>query len=131
MSLTPEFDEKILRLCVNHVFEQIGPGLSEAVYQKALALSLRMEQLEVSEEVIIPIVYCEEVVGSIRADLIVNRNHVVELKVAAKLTDAHVLQTQAYLSRMEEGATGFLVNFGGEAAEVRKIDAPAVNRRLR
>lgn len=120
------FDEKMLRLCVTHVFTELGPGLSEAVYQKALALSLRMKELKVSEEVIIPVVYEEEVVGSLRADLIVNRNHVVELKVAAKLTDAHVLQTQAYLSRMENEATGFLVNFGGEAAEVRKVEAPAV-----
>lgn len=121
----------MLRLCVTHVFTELGPGLSEAVYQKALALSLRMKELKVSEEVIIPVVYEEEVVGSLRADLIVNRNHVVELKVAAKLTDAHVLQTQAYLSRMENEATGFLVNFGGEAAEVRKVEAPAVNRRFR
>ena len=53
------------------VFGELGPGLPERCYQKALAVALRGVGLGVQEEVCIPVCFRGETVGNIRADLLI------------------------------------------------------------
>lgn len=115
----PRDYDVMLRECCNDVCNELGGGLTEAIYRNALALALRLDGYQVSMEVVIPVEFQGEVVGSLRADLIVDKIRVIELKVAAKITDAHVQQLEAYLMRMPADATGHVVNFGNADFEVR------------
>ena len=108
----------------NQVHRALGPGLSEVVYQTALAMDLRQRGCTVETEVVIPIFYQKTYVGFVRADLVVNQCTVIEVKAVAKITEAHLLQLQNYmrwlsLDRMHDppvdGTQGAVINFGGKA----------------
>ena len=105
------------------VHTELGEGLSEAVYQKALAHELRTRGYRVETEVVIPIHYQRAYVGFVRADLVVNECTVVEVKVVANITKAHMDQLCGYMRWLPvgrelpgpppEGVKGTVVNFGG------------------
>lgn len=103
------------------VATELGAGLSEALYRNAMAIGMRKEGCHVSPEVIIPVEFQGEVIGNLRADLIVDKTHVVELKVAPRITNSHISQAEAYLMRMPPGATGHVVNFGSEQPQVVQV----------
>ena len=103
----------------NAVHRELGPGLSEVIYQTALAIDLRKRGCVVETEVVIPITYQETYVGFVRADLVVNQCMVVEVKAVAKITEAHMLQLENYMrwlprNRMFQGGggRGAVINFG-------------------
>lgn len=115
------FRETLLS-CTTEVVSELGSGLTEALYRNALAISLKQKGCEVSCEVVVPIVFQEEIIGAMRADLVVDKIRVVELKVAAKITEGHLQQTRAYLRRMPDGSTGHVINFGGaEETTIRHV----------
>lgn len=105
------------------VLAELGEGLSEAVYQKALAHELRTRGYRVETEVVIPIHYQKAYVGFVRADLVVNECTVVEVKVVANITKAHMDQLTGYMRWLPtdrvlpgpppEGVKGTVINFGG------------------
>ena len=110
-----------LNAAANAVHHALGPGLSEVVYQTALAVDLRKRGCTVETEVVIPIFYQQTYVGFVRADLVVNQYTVVEVKAVAKITEAHMLQLENYmrwlsLDRMvhppADGTQGAVINFG-------------------
>jgi GxxExxY protein len=106
------------------VFSELGSGLSESVYQHAIAVALRGVGYNVEVEKILPVTFREHQVGFIRADLVVNGDFVVEVKTVNKLTEAHVAQLKAYLLRVPEhaeGPSGVLVNFALSAVEFREV----------
>ena len=111
--------EKELADLADHVFAAIGPGLSEVVYQNALAIAIRQEGRLVEREVITNVLYIDasataHVVGYIRADLVVDKTTCLELKAKAGLSPADRVQTQTYLRHCEKYARAFLLNFGTE-----------------
>jgi len=117
--------EKVLNIAVESVQHELGLGLTEAIYRNALAIKMRYVGYTTSIEVPVPVVYSGETVGTIRADLVSydkdGKHHIVELKVAAKITAAHVTQAKAYLKRSPDGSTAYVVNFGPEEVETYTI----------
>lgn len=117
--------EKVLKIAVESVQQELGLGLTEAIYRNALAIKMRFVGYTTSMEVPVPVLYGGETVGVIRADLVSydrdGKHHVIELKVAAKITTAHVTQAKAYLKRSPDGSRGYVVNFGPEEVETYVI----------
>lgn len=103
--------------CVRRVFNTLGPGLPEGPYVGALALECEKRGLHVQREVPIAVMYDGVVVGTYRADLIVNRILLVELK-ACPLIPPHRDQTITYL-RCSTIEIGLLIAF---------VDTPIVRR---
>ena len=72
------------------IHSALGPGLLEHVYEVILAYKLRKQNLEVARQVPIPIVYDGlEFEEGYRADLIVERSLIVELKSVEALLPVH------------------------------------------
>lgn len=94
------------------VHQALGPGLLESVYEVVLAHKLRAGGLFVERQVPIPIefegVRFDE---GFRADLVVEKKVIVELKSVEKVTAAHKKQIQTYL-RLTGCKLGYLLNFG-------------------
>lgn len=111
--------EKIIG-CVYKVSNTLGCGFLEKVYEKALAVEIRKTGLKVQQQHSIIVKYDGIVVGEFAADLLIEKNVLVELKTAKALDDAHMAQCLNYLK-----ATGLavclLVNFGKPKAEIRRI----------
>ena len=94
------------------VFDELGPGYSESVYQHALAVALREMGHQVEMERTCQVLYRGVYVGHVRADIVMDNNLVLELKTVAKITDAHFAQLRAYMRWLpEEEIVGAVVNF--------------------
>ena len=82
--------------CVHRVFNTLGPGLPEGPYAGALAHECGKQGLHVRREVPIAVTYDGVIVGTFRADLVINRVWLVELK-ACRIAPEHRTQTLTYL----------------------------------
>jgi GxxExxY protein len=93
------------------VHRELGPGLLESVYERALALELRVAGVPARQQVDVPVAYRDEDLGvGFRADLIVAGRLIVEIKSVSRLEDVHFKQLLTYL-RLARLRTGLLINF--------------------
>ena len=94
------------------VHRELGPGLLETVYEIVLAHALSERGLKVERQVPIAIEYKGiKFDEAFRADLLVERKVIVELKSVEHVTAAHKKQIQTYL-RLTGCRLGYLLNFG-------------------
>jgi len=103
-----------------HVYNTLGYGFLEKVYENALAIELASQGLECSKQQQIKVYYQGDEVGNYFADLIVNRNVIVELKAAVSLISDHQQQLLNYL-RATTVEVGLLLNFGTRPEFKRKV----------
>ena len=94
------------------VYNTLGAGFLEAVYQEALAIELTKRGIPYEREKDLKIYYDgQELKQTYRADFVCYDNIIVEIKAVASLNDSHRSQVFNYLK-----ATGFklglLFNFG-------------------
>ena len=95
-----------------HVHMKLGPGLLESVYERILAHELEKRGLLVERQTPVPIVYDDiRFEEGFRADLIVEKSVIVELKSVETLAPVHSKQLLTYLKLMDY-RLGLLINFG-------------------
>ena len=100
--------------CGLAVHRQLGPGLLESVYESVLAESLRQNGLLAERQVLVPIVVNGIALrDGFRADLIVEKRLLIEVKSIERLSGVHQKQVLTYL-RLMDFPLGLLMNFGGE-----------------
>ena len=102
------------------VYNTLGYGFSEKVYENALAIELRKAGLELVKQQEIVVYYEGENVGDYRTDIVVNDAVIVELKAVRELADEHEAQLLNYL-KATTIEVGLLLNFGARAEHKRKI----------
>lgn len=95
---------------VKEIYALLGPGFSERVYHNALEIILRENGISYETERIIPIVFKGHTIGNLRADIIIEKTTVVELKSVKTITDAMVYQARNYLKLLNL-TEAYLVNF--------------------
>jgi GxxExxY protein len=93
------------------VYNALGPGFLEAVYEKALAIELGEAGLHTVSQQPIAVRYRGHVVGEYFADLLVEHLVILELKAIQRLDAVHEAQLLHYL-RATEIEVGLLLNFG-------------------
>ena len=98
--------------CSIRIHRKFGPGLLESVYQRILAYELRKADLQVETEVPIPIRWDGKTIDeAFRADLIVNKVVLLDIKSLEKTSAVHRKQTLTYI-RLANLQLGLLINFG-------------------
>jgi GxxExxY protein len=102
------------------VYNSLGHGFLEKVYENALILELRGSGLAVTQQKPIKVYYQDAEVGSYFADLIVEEKVIVELKTAEGIREEHEAQLINYL-RATDIEVGLLLNFGVKPQFKRKI----------
>ncbi|MGE5323755.1 MAG: GxxExxY protein [Actinomycetota bacterium] len=93
------------------VYNELGYGFLEAVYEEALSRALRDGGFKVDRQVPTPIWFRGSVIREYKADLLVNRAVLLELKAAQGIDPSHKAQILNYL-RATEFEVGLLLNFG-------------------
>jgi GxxExxY protein len=93
------------------VYNELGIGFLEKVYQEAMALVLRSKGIEVHCQVPVPVWFRCAKIGIYEADLVVAGLVLVELKAGKALDSSHEAQLLNYL-RSTEIEVGLLLNFG-------------------
>lgn len=117
--LQEEITKKIIKAYYK-VYNTLGYGFLEKVYQKALLIELREMGFECQEKAQIKVYYGESQVGDYRADIIVNDSVIIENKAAETLAEEHEFQLINYL-KATEIEVGLLLNFGKKPEFKRKI----------
>lgn len=102
--------EKIIRVFFE-VYNELGPGFLESVYQKSLGLALDSAGLNVCSHVDIPVWFRGHQVGRFEGDMLIEKCVLLELKAARALDSSHYAQLLNYL-RATEIEVGLLLNFG-------------------
>ena len=89
-----------------------GPGLLESVYEEALAYELNLRGLVVDRQVVVPLVYKGQRLGTtFRLDILVNGKVVVECKAVEFYNTIFNVQVLTYL-RLKQLKLGVVINFG-------------------
>ncbi len=93
------------------VYNQLGPGLLESVYEKALFFELKKNGLRVETQKPVPVIYDGvEISNDLRLDILVEDCVIVELKSVNEMRDVFMKQLLTYL-RLSNKRLGLLVNF--------------------
>lgn len=92
------------------VHRNIGRGLLEALYERAMCVELGLRGISFESQVAIPMRYKDSHIGSYYADLIVDGQIIVELKSTSALNNAHVAQVLTYL-KITDLRLALLINF--------------------
>jgi GxxExxY protein len=101
------------------VYNELGFGFLESVYRKSLCLALLQKGVSVEQEVPVAVFFRGQNVGDFRADLVVNRTILLELKTAEQIIAAHASQVLNYL-RSTDLELGLILNFGPKP-QVRRL----------
>lgn len=101
----------LIRGTIFKVFNALGPGLFESVYESILAYEFKKIQLKVDQQVPLPLVY-EQVAMDVgyRIDLVVENRIIIEVKSVENLLEVHHKQLLTYL-KLSGIKLGLLVNF--------------------
>jgi GxxExxY protein len=93
------------------VYNELGTGFLESVYEAAMAVVLGSMGLHVERQAPVSVRFRGSIIGSFRTDLLVESAIAVELKASRVLDRAHEAQLLNYL-RASELEVGLLLNFG-------------------
>jgi GxxExxY protein len=105
-----QLTERIIGAAIE-VHRDLGPGLLESAYQKALAHELRLRGLAFEEQKLCSVRYKDLLIeDAYRLDFLVGEKVVVELKTVDALLDVHEAQVITYL-RFSSCRIGLLFNF--------------------
>ena len=114
-----ELTDLIIQAFYN-VYNELGYGFLENVYQNALYFELKNIGLEVEAQKIIDVYYKTLLVGKYKVDLVVNDLIILELKAVDYLVQEHENQLINYLKATDK-EVGLLLNFGKKPEIRRKI----------
>ena len=101
-----------IRGAIWDVYNALGPGLLESVYEEALCFELEQKGLKVERQKQVPLVYKGNALKvDLRLDIIVEDRIIIELKSVEEIKPVFFKQLKTYLKLMGMGM-GLLVNFG-------------------
>jgi GxxExxY protein len=106
--------------CAIEVHKILGNGFQEVIYQRALALELKLQGINFQREVEMDIYYKEEKIGNRRVDFLIDNKISVEIKAVIQLEDVHLAQAINYLEAYNL-EVGLLINFGSKSLEFKRV----------
>ncbi len=105
--------------CAFRVFNGMGFGYLESVYEKCLLIELEEAGLPAEPQVSIPVEYHGRSVGNFIADILVRDTVIVELKSVRTLERSHEVQLVSYLVSTGK-PVGLLINFGETGVQIKR-----------
>lgn len=113
-----ELTEKIIG-CAYTVYNKMGFGFLESVYEKCLMIELRKAGLNAEAQKPITVYYDGKIVGEFMADIIVEDTIILELKSVRRIIKAYEVQLVNYLTATQKDV-GLILNFGVRKVEVKR-----------
>ena len=113
-----DITEKIIG-CAYSVYNKMGFGFLESVYEKCMLIELRKAGLNAESQKSVRVYYEGEIVGDFIADIIVDDIIILELKSVRRIIKAHEVQLVNYLVATGK-PIGLILNFGERKVEVKR-----------
>ena len=115
--------------CVYEVYNELGPGLLENIYEKAMMRELSSQGFEVRNQVSVPVYYKDELLcPDLRLDLIVDNRLILELKSVVEYKKLFEKQLYTYL-RLMNCEMGYVINFNTD--DIRQEIHPVFNNKYK
>jgi len=106
--------------CAFRVSNTLGCGFLEKVYENAMMIELKNEGLFAENQKSINVFYRNILVGEYFADILVEREIIIELKALKGIEEAHKAQLLNYLKATKK-RLGLILNFGRPKVEIKRI----------
>ena len=106
--------------CAIEVHKILGNGFQEVVYQRALSVEMKLQNIDHQREFEMPLFYKGVDVGQRRVDFFIANEISVEIKAITNLEDAHLAQAKNYLESYNL-QTGLLLNFGSKSLQFKRL----------
>ncbi|MBF8247429.1 MAG: GxxExxY protein [Bacteroidetes bacterium] len=119
MYLHQQLTERIIQ-CFFEVYNTLGYGFLEKVYEHSMMIELRCNGLAVESQKPIEVQYRSHLVGDYYADIVVENAVILEWKAAESVIEEHEFQLINYL-KATSVEVGLLLNFGKKPEIRRKI----------
>ena len=113
-----DLTDKIIGACYK-VYNTLGSGFLESVYEKCLIIELKKLGLLVESQKSIQVFYDDQEVGYFIADIIVENKIILELKAIKELAKIHEVQLVNYLTATGKDV-GLLINFSSKEVQVKR-----------
>ena len=111
---------RIIGACME-VHSVLGGGMLEAIYQEALAIELKNENISFDREKELSVRYKGiQLDKHYKADFICYDEIILEVKAVSELTDEHMAQVINYL-KITDKKLALLVNFGNDSLEYKRV----------
>jgi len=114
-----ELTEKIIKIFYK-VYNTLGYGFLERIYENAMMIELKREDILAFSQYAIKVFYEDEIVGEYFADILVDDKVIVEIKAARNLALENEAQLLNYLKATDK-EVGLLLNFGPKPEIKRKV----------
>ena len=106
--------------CAMTVHKELGNGFREVIYQRALAIEMKLSLIPFAREFNMPVFYRKIQIGTRRVDFLVEKLISVEIKATTKLEDVHFAQAINYLEAYNL-EIGLLINFGETSLNFKRL----------
>ncbi len=117
--LYEEITKKIIK-CFYKIYDELGSGFLESVYEKALMIELKDIGLKADNQKSLDVYYKNQLVGEFKSDIIAEDKIIIEIKAVTNLTTQHEAQLINYL-KATGIKVGLLVNFGDKLEFKRRV----------
>jgi len=101
------------------VYNQLGPGLPEKIYQRAIIQELKNQRIPYETEKVVNIKYKNIKAGQQKLDLVIDNKIIIEIKATDNMHPLFTKQTIAYL-KASSYKLALLVNFGGNKIIIKR-----------
>ena len=102
------------------VLNELGPGLKEKLYERALILELSARNITAETQQEYPVYYRGQLIGKLIPDLVVASKVIVDTKVIEAFHDIHFAQMIGYLT-ITKLELGLIINFKGPKLEWKRV----------
>lgn len=113
-----ELTEKIIG-CAYRVYNKMGFGFLESVYEKCMLIELLKENLRAEAQKPIIVYYNNEIVGEFVADILLEDTIILELKSVKRIIQAHEVQPVNYLVATGK-PVGLILNFAEKKVVIKR-----------
>ena len=113
-----ELTEKIIEIFYR-VYNKLGYGFLEKVYEKAMMIEFKKENISAVSQSAIKVLYEGEIVGQYFADVLILGKIIEEIKAVKNIAEEHEAQLLNYLKAIDI-EVGLLLNYGPKPSFKRK-----------
>lgn len=106
--------------CAYEVFNELGPGHTEKIYQRALAAVFEEKKIIFKEQEYYPLKFKDKVIGRGFLDFAVDNKIIVELKKDETFTKTHIDQVVNYL-KLSNYKLAILINFTPQGVKFKRL----------
>jgi GxxExxY protein len=115
----PELSYKLVCLAYN-VFNELGHGHLEKIYQKAYAKELKEAGIIFKEQAPYQVIYKEEIIGNNFLDFLIEEKVIIELKRSDFYSKKYIDQVSNYI-KVSNLKLAILINFTSNGVRIKRI----------